>query len=86
MKTIAFLAACLGLMSCDSCLPEGFRATPKAGFERMAVERHRLCVINNSCIHVSQCHRESEAYCLDAGYAKTCGNAEIEGSCGTGVR
>lgn len=72
--------------ACDSCLPEGFRATPKAGFERVAVARHTSCVVNNPCTFVSQCHRDSEAFCLDAGYAKSCGDGEIEGSCGTGVK
>ncbi len=80
------LVALLGLAGCDSCLPIGFRATTKAGFERMAVERHRLCVVNNPCQFVSQCHRESEAHCLDAGYPPSCGDGEIEGSCGSGLK
>jgi len=70
------------LSSCDSCLPESFRATPAAGFRRMAAARHQQCVWEHDCSHVKQCHDESEAFCLDAGYPKTCGNAEIEGSCG----
>jgi hypothetical protein len=72
--------------SCDSCLPEDFRATQKAGFERMAAARHQQCVWDHDCSHVKQCHDESEAFCLDAGYSKTCGNAEIEGSCGAHLR
>lgn len=80
------LAMLLLASSCDSCLPEWFRATPKAGFERMAIERHRLCVVNNPCQFVESCHNESWAYCLDAGYPKTCGDGEIEGSCGSEVK
>lgn len=74
------------LSNCDSCLPEGFRSTQKAGFERVAAARHQQCIWNNSCQFVEQCHRESEEFCLDAGYSKTCGNGEIEGSCGDRLR
>lgn len=79
-------ALLLLLSSCDSCLPESFRATEKAGFERMAGERLKFCIQNNPCIFVPQCHRESAAYCLDAGYSATCGNSEPEASCGVGVK
>lgn len=71
---------------CDSCLPVSCRATPKAAFEREAIARHTHCVVSNNCQFVSQCHRESEAFCLDAGYPKSCGDGEVEGSCGTEVR
>lgn len=64
----------------------GWDATDEAGFIRMAIERHRLCVENNSCIFVSACHRESEAYCVENGYPMTCGNGEREGSCGAGIK
>ncbi len=61
-------------------------ATPKAGFERMAAARLQLCVQNNRCQFLHQCFEESWAYCLDAGYAKTCGQMEDEGTCGVNVR
>lgn len=80
------IAALLLLSGCDSCLPASFRATPKAGFERMAAYRHERCVQDNPCQYVSQCHRESEAYCVDAGYAPSCGRMENEGTCGIGVK
>lgn len=86
MKKLFAVALLIVSSSCDSCLPEWFRATPKAGFERMAAARHEACVQNNPCTFVSQCHAESEAYCVDAGYPKTCGNAELEGSCGKNVK
>lgn len=79
---LMFLASCWG--ACPNC--PGWEATPKAGFERMAAARHEMCVQNNPCYFVSQCHRDSEAFCLDAGYPKTCGNAEVEGSCGINVK
>lgn len=79
--------SCLVLLSgCDSCLPTNFRATHKAGFERMAAERLRVCVQGNPCQFVSQCFRESGAYCVDAGYAKECGRAEPETTCDVGVK
>jgi hypothetical protein len=74
------------LSSCDSCLPESFRATPKAGFERMAAARLQSCVQNNPCQFLRQCFAESEAYCVDAGYSKTCGQMEEEGTCGSKLR
>lgn len=88
VKTAALLLSLFVLLlsGCDSCLPQSFRATPKAGFERMAVEVHRICVQDNPCYFVSTRHRQSEARCLDAGYAKECGNGELEGSCGVGVK
>lgn len=61
----------------------GWDATDKAGFERMAAARLQNCVQYNDCIFVPQCHRESEAYCVDAGYAESCGRMEPEGSCGS---
>lgn len=79
---LRWLWVCIGLAACDSCLPVGCRATEKAGFERLAAARHQQCVWNNPCSYTDECHRESEAFCLDAGYSKTCGNGEIEGSCG----
>lgn len=85
-RTNRLLLLALAFSSCDSCLPESFRATPKAGFERMAAERLRVCVQNNSCVFLHQCFAESEAYCLDAGYAKTCGQMEPEGTCGDTLR
>ncbi len=78
--------AALLLAGCDSVLPQGCASTPRAGFERMAMSRHRYCVENNPCQFVSECHRESEAFCVDAGYAKACGDGDIEGSCGVGVK
>ncbi len=81
-----YLALLLLLSSCDSCLPASFRATPKAGFERVAIYMHEQCVANHPCQYVSECHRESEAYCLKNGYPKTCGNGEVEGSCGVNVK
>ncbi len=73
-------------LSCDSCLPESFRATPKAGFERMAAARLQNCVQNNGCIHLQQCFEESRQFCLDAGYQKECGQMEHEGTCGTAIK
>lgn len=80
------LVAILLFSSCDSCLPESFRATPKAGFERIAIARHRACVVTRPCPEVADCHRESEAFCIDAGYEKSCGNGEVEGSCGAEIK
>ena len=75
MKLLALLLLC-------ACEP----ATPEAGFRRMAAARLQSCVANNPCQFVSQCFRESEAYCVDAGYPESCGRGEVEGSCGTGVK
>ncbi len=86
MRLLSATAALMFTTACDSCLPEGFRATPKAGFERMAAERLRVCVQGNPCSSIRQCFVESEAYCLDAGYSKTCGQMEPEGSCGSVLR
>jgi hypothetical protein len=63
-------------------------ATPAASFRRSAGAKHRSCVENNHCTFVSQCHRESEALCLDAGYEKSCGDdlGDVEGLCGSGVK
>lgn len=80
--TIILFALAIIICGCDSCLPPSCRATEKAGFERVAAARHQHCVWTNPCSYVEQCHRESEAFCVDAGYSKTCGNGEIEGSCG----
>ncbi len=76
----------LAFSSCDSCLPEGFRSTEKAAMSRMIGADHRKCVENNECWFVSQCHRESEARCVAQGYEKSCGDLDIEGSCGTGIK
>lgn len=77
----------LGLaFSCDSCLPASWRATPKAGFERMAAYKLQHCVQGNPCQFLRQCFAESEAYCVDAGYSPRCGQMEPEGTCGTKVR
>lgn len=86
MSTRTRLLVLALLSSCDSCLPKSWRATPKAGFERMAAARLTICVQTNPCTELSRCFAESEAYCLDAGYAKSCGNGEPEGSCGVAVR
>lgn len=67
------------LLACDPVPPE-------VGFRRIAAARLQSCVANNACQFVSQCHRELEAFCVDAGYPKTCGNGEVEGSCGTGIK
>jgi len=78
-----------GLFSCaaiDSLLPNSWQVPAKRKFEVMATARHQQCVWNNSCIELARCHRESEQYCLDAGYSKTCGNEEREGSCGENVK
>lgn len=83
---MARLAALLLLSSCWGTSCPGWDATPKAGFERMAAARLKFCVQNNSCVFVSQCFRESEAYCVDAGYSKTCGQMEPESTCGVGVK
>lgn len=80
------LATLLLLSGCDSCLPESWRATPKAGFERMAAYRLQNCVQNHPCFYLPQCFAESAAYCLDAGYRASCGNGEDEGSCGEGLK
>ncbi len=76
----------LPFSSCWGSSCPGWDATPKAGFERLAVAHHRACVEGNPCQFVSQCHRESEAFCVDAGYSPTCGNGEVEGSCGVSVK
>lgn len=81
----AFLAFTI-LPSCDSCLPPSWRATPKAGFERMAAARLQNCVQNNPCQFLKQCFEESRQHCLDAGYQKECGQMEHEGTCGIGVK
>ncbi len=81
-----WLALLVLTSSCDSCLPESWRVPAVRKFEVIATARHQACVQNNPCYFVSQCHRESEAFCLDAGYDKTCGNSELEGSCGIGVK
>jgi len=83
---LSFGAGFILFSSCDSCLPEGFRATQKAGFERMAAARLQSCVQNNPCTFLRQCFEESNAYCLDAGYAKECGQMEHEGSCGVAIK
>ena len=71
----------LALASCDS-----WSVPHNVAFERMAAARLKNCVQGSLCQYVSQCHRESEAHCRDAGYRGTCGNGESEGSCGTAVR
>ncbi len=86
-RATALLLPLLALLSsCDSCLPEGFRATPKAGFVRVAGDIHKRCVEDHPCQFVSQCHRESEARCLNAGYEKGCADLDVEGSCGVNVK
>lgn len=85
MKRILY-AVTLMLVGCDSCLPSSCAVPPKRKFEIMAIERHQMCVQDNPCAFVSECHRQSELYCLDAGYSKTCGNGEVEGSCGINVK
>lgn len=86
MRLFLFIAM-VSLMSCDSCLPESWRVPPKRKFEIMAIERHQMCVQDNPCGEMTTwCHRQSELYCLDAGYSKTCGNGEVEGSCGINVK
>jgi hypothetical protein len=64
----------------------GFKATTKAGFERMAAAHLQSCVQGNLCQYAPQCFRESEARCQEHGYDKTCGRMEAEGTCGTKVR
>ncbi len=79
MKSVIILLALL-----SGC--EGFRATTKAGFERMAAARLKVCVQGNPCQFTHQCFSDSDAYCLDAGYDKACGQMEPEGSCGVEVK
>lgn len=94
MKTNIILGSALALAffsvlsSCWGPCPNnpGWPATKKAGFERMAAARLQSCVQNNPCQFLSQCFEESRQYCLDAGYAKECGQMEHEGSCGVGVK
>lgn len=81
---LPFLAI-LFLSSCDSCLPESWRATPKAGFERVAAAKLQACVQNNPCQELHRCFAESEAYCVDAGYSARCGQMEQESSCGANL-
>lgn len=81
-----FLIASCVASSCDSCLPASCGVPEKRKFEIQAIALHQACVQNNPCYFVEQCHRQSELYCEDAGYSKTCGNGEIEGSCGVNVK
>jgi hypothetical protein len=74
------------LTSCWGSSCPGWDATPKAGFERMAAARLQSCVQNNPCVFLRQCFAESNAYCLDAGYAITCGQMEPEGTCGAALK
>ena len=83
---IWIFAACVFVFSCDSCLPDSWQVPAKRKFEVMAIARHQICVQNNPCVFLSSCHRQSEEFCLDAGYSKTCGNGEVEGSCGVNVK
>ena len=81
-----FLALFASISACDSILPASFRATPKAGFERMAAFKLQHCVQTNDCTFIKQCFQESRDRCVDAGYAPTCGQMEHEGTCGTKTR
>ena len=62
--------------------------TEKASFRRMAEYRHRMCIQNNECFEgvVRQCHNDSVNYCLDAGMERSCGDGDIEGGCGAGIK
>lgn len=71
------------LAGCDC---PGFKATPKAGFERVAAGKLQHCIQNNVCQAAPWCFRQSELFCLDAGYPKTCGQMEPEGSCGSALK
>jgi len=85
MRALLLIALALSFFSCDSCLPESWRSTVPP-FVTGAIARHQSCVQDNPCYFTPQCHLDSEAYCLDAGYPATCGNAEVEGSCGINVK
>lgn len=82
MRTL-FIAGVALLSSCWGTSCPGWDATPKVSFERMAAARLQQCVQGKPCANIHQCFLDSNAYCLDAGYAKECGQAEVEGSCGT---
>lgn len=80
-----WLAPLLFLAGCERCAPD-WVVPKKVAFERVAAARLRLCVQGHICQMASWCFRQSEAYCLDAGYSKTCGQMEPEGSCGVNVK
>ncbi len=85
MTRLPLSALLLLLSGCDSCLPEDLRATKKAGFERMAAARLASCIGYNCTCNAEVtlgCFAAARAYCLDAGYAKTCSQMEPEASCG----
>lgn len=81
---VVLFAGCWG--DCPS--NPGWPATAKAGFERMAADRLKECVQSHECFEEVQrrCFTDSEAYCVDAGYPKSCGQMEPEGTCGVGVK
>ena len=85
LKVIGCSLAIL-VAACDSYLPRAWRATPAAGFRRMAAARLTSCTENNLCIHKPQCLAESAVYCVDAGYEPECGQMEPETTCGINLR
>ena len=74
------------VLSCDSSSCPGWAVPEKRKFEVMAIARHEQCIkdlgFNCTPDTVGACHAASEGHCVDAGYAKTCGNGEREGMCG----
>ncbi len=68
------------------CSCAGWAATPKAGFERVAAGRLEHCIQNNLCQYALECFEDSRGFCVDAGYSKTCGQMEAEGSCGSKLK
>ncbi len=84
MSSLTFVSSALLLLS--SCNCPGFAATPKAGFERMAAARLQNCIQGNLCQVAPWCFEQSRQFCLDAGYPKTCGQMEHEGTCGSKVK
>ncbi len=85
MKRLALLSL-IFFASCDSCLPVSWRSTVPP-FVTGAIAIHSACVQDNPCGELTDwCHRQSEARCLDAGYDKSCADAELEGSCGVNVK
>ncbi len=74
----------LALLGCNK--ERDWDVPHSVAFGRMAAARLTLCVQNNPCVHLPQCFMESAAHCLDAGYARECGQMEQESSCGVGVK
>lgn len=52
----------------------------------MAAARLQTCIQNNPCQISHFCFMQSEAFCLDAGMEKSCGEMEDEGTCGDAIK